>query len=124
MIGADKIEEELKNAKIREGSLLKRSKFLKEWRKRWIVLTSSYLISFTSENCKEVTDILDVRTLKSYKSYMAKAEEMIPASFKMRTGDTAFYLCAANVEEKWSWIVSLERLIDFKTCGASSYNNL
>lgn len=98
MIPQDKIAEDLKNCKIREGSLLKRSKFLKEWRKRWIVLTSNYLISFTNEKCQEVTDILDVRTLKSYKSYVSKAEEMIPASFKMRTGDTAFYLCAANVE--------------------------
>ena len=48
MIPQDKLAEELKNCKIREGSLLKRSKFLKEWRNRWIVLTNNYLISFTN----------------------------------------------------------------------------
>lgn len=49
---------------------------------------------------------------------------MIPASFKIRSGDAAFYLCAKNVEEKWSWIVSVERVLDFKENGATAYNSL
>ena len=81
-------------------------------------------MTFTNKTCQEVTDVLDLRTLKSYKSYVSKSEEMIPASFKIRSGDTQLYFCAKNTEEKWSWIVSLERLLDYKEVGANSYNNL
>lgn len=68
----DKIDQEMQNAKIREGMMLKRSRFLKEWRERWVVLTMNYLITFTNKSCKEVTDIMDIRTVKSYKSYVSK----------------------------------------------------
>ena len=49
---------------------------------------------------------------------------MIPVGFKIRTPDDMFYLCARNCAEKWSWIVTLERLMDYKYVGASSYNNV
>lgn len=88
MLSPDKIDHDVKNDFIREGPMLKRSKFLKEWRKRWVVLTSNYLISFANDKKKEVTDTMDLRTIKNCKSYMAKSEEMIPASFKISSGDT------------------------------------
>lgn len=37
-----------RNDIVKEGWLLKQSKFLKDWRRRWIVLTSQYLCSFRS----------------------------------------------------------------------------
>jgi hypothetical protein len=40
---------ELKENKIREGRLLKRSKFLREWRERWVVLTFNYIITFENK---------------------------------------------------------------------------
>ncbi len=48
---------------------------------------------------------------------------MIPAGFKIRTLEDMFYFCARNCNEKWTWIVSLERLMDFKYAGKSPYNN-
>ena len=49
---------------------------------------------------------------------------MIPVGFKLRTGENMFYFCARNCNEKWSWLVSLERLMDYKYVGASTYNNV
>ena len=34
------------------------------------------------------------------------------------------YLCAKDAEEKWSWMVVLERLLDYRVNGATNYNNL
>ena len=118
------IENDVKNYKIREGPLYKRSKFLKEWRERWIVLTSNFLYTFASRKMDEVTDVIDLKEIKSYKSYLRKDEEMIPPGFKIRSADDMFYFCAKNCNEKWSWLVSLERLMDFKYVGASNYNNI
>ena len=49
---------------------------------------------------------------------------MIPVGFKLRTGENMFYFCARNCNEKWTWLVSLERLMDYKYVGASTYNNV
>lgn len=34
---------------VKSGVLLKRSRFLKDWRKRWFVLTGTHLSSYKSE---------------------------------------------------------------------------
>lgn len=52
--------------------MYKRSKFLKEWRQRWIVLTTSFIYTFTDSNMKEVTDVVNLKEVKSYKSYLRK----------------------------------------------------
>lgn len=48
---------------------------------------------------------------------------MIPAGFKIRTLEDMVYFCARNCNEKWTWLVSLERVMDFKYAGKSPYNN-
>lgn len=118
------IETDIRNYKIRGGFLYKRSKFLKEWRMRWVVLTTNFMYTFTDEKMTEVTDVIDLKDIKSYKSYLRKDEEMIPPGFKLRSADDMLYFCAKNCHEKWSWLVSLERLMDFKYVGASNYNNI
>lgn len=67
--------------------------------------------------------MIDLKDIKSYKSYLRKDEEMIPPGFKLRTGDDMYYFCGKNCNEKWSWLVSLERLMDYKYVGTSNYNN-
>ena len=118
-----KIESDIKNYKIREGWLFKRSRFLKDWRKRWVVLTTNYIYTFTANNYDEVTDTIDLKNVSNYKSYLKTDEEMIPAGFKIRCMDDMYYFSAKDVNEKWSWLVTLERLMDYKVVGSTFYNN-
>lgn len=90
------LDSELRNHKIREGPMYKRTKFLQEWRERWMVLSMNYILIFTNRNLKELAESIDLREVKSYKSYLRKDEEMIPAGFKIRTSDDMFYFCAKN----------------------------
>lgn len=117
------VESELRSHKIREGPIYKRTKFLQEWRERWMVLTMNFVLVFTNKNQKELTEFIDLRDVKAYKSYVRKDDEMIPAGFKLNTHDDMYYFCARNSNEKWSWLVSIERLMDFKYAGKSPYNN-
>ena len=43
---ASQIEDDIKKNKIKQGWVTKQSRFLKEWKDRWIVLTRTYLYSF------------------------------------------------------------------------------
>jgi hypothetical protein len=49
---------------------------------------------------------------------------MIPAGFKIRTQEEMYYFCSRNCNEKWSWLVSFERVMDFKYAGVSAYNSI
>ena len=56
----------------------------------------NYLLTFTNKTCKELTDVIDLKSVKSYKSYVRKDEEMVPAGFKIRSDDSEVYLCGTN----------------------------
>jgi len=43
------VESELRNHLIREGVIYRRTKFLQEWRERWMVLTMNYIFVFTDK---------------------------------------------------------------------------
>lgn len=90
------VESELRTQKIRQGIIYKRTKFLQEWRERWMVLTTNYILVFTNKSCKELTEYVDLRDVKSYKSYVRKDDEMIPSGFKIRTLEDMYYFCARN----------------------------
>ena len=108
------VETELRTNKIREGPIYRRTKFLQEWRERWLVLTKNYLLIFTNRNLKEMAEFIDLREVKTYKSYLKKDEDMIPAGFKLRTQEDMFYFCARNCNEKWTWLVSIETLSEVR----------
>ena len=48
---------------------------------------------------------------------------MITASLKIRSDDNMYYLSFTSISEKWSWMVTIERLMDFKISGNSIYNS-
>ena len=61
-----------------------------------MVLTMNYILIFTNRNLKELVEFIDLREVKTYKSYLRKEEDMIPAGFKIRTLEDMLYFCARN----------------------------
>lgn len=118
------VDSEIRANKIKEGVLDKRSKFLKEWRDRWVVLTQNYLFTFKSKVYVDPTDIVDIRTIKSIKSYVKHYEDRETCAFKLSADDNSLYFRCKGAPEKWSWIVAIERLMDYRNNGRSAYNDL
>ena len=77
------VENELRQHKIKEGMVYQRTKFLQEWQERWMVITFNYIYIFANKTLKEVTDCYDLKDVTSYKSFVRKEHDMIPAGFKI-----------------------------------------
>ena len=77
------VEKELTTALIREGLLYKRSKFLKEWEGRWVILTKNYIFIYQDKSRKVLTDSIDLAEIKNYKSYVRKDDDAITSSLKI-----------------------------------------
>lgn len=94
---------------LKEGWIDKRSRFLKEWRRRWLVLTPRYLFSFKQQqgyrdNPTERIRLQDCSTVKS-----AEEETKKDFSFRIDTRDRVFYFSALDPNEKEAWIGSIGR---------------
>ena len=100
----------MRHNKVKEGYLVKRSRHLKEWKKRWMVLTKTHLYSFEHKcvykNPTEKIPLKDVSTLKSY--YKNQYEK--PQIIRIESSDTFFYLSAEDHQNKWSWMTALEKV--------------
>lgn len=63
-------EEDIRQFKIKEGMVWKKSRYLKEWRERWVVLTEHNVYSFEKKqvyrNPTEVLPVNEIETLKLY----------------------------------------------------------
>ena len=89
-----------------------------------MVLTLNYVYIFANNSLKEVTDCFDLKDVMTYKSFLRKEHDMIPAGFRLNVDGEDIYFCARNVNEKWVWLVALERTMDYKEHGNSGYNSL
>ena len=71
---------------IKEGFLEKRSRFLKGWRKRWIVVTPNYLCTFKKQgDYKSPTEQIALSEFKSI--FPADAELSKENTLKIDTND-------------------------------------
>jgi len=97
-----------RNDIVKEGSLVKQSMYMKEWRKRWFVLTPQYLCSFKEQgqfhNPTEVIRLRECATVKS-----AEDETGRENSFRVDTPGRTFYLIGDSNTEKESWIGHIGR---------------
>eukprot|EP01053_Blabericola_migrator_P010086 Blabericola_migrator_1__10085@NODE_55_length_16001_cov_154_094327_g51_i0_p13_GENE_NODE_55_length_16001_cov_154_094327_g51_i0NODE_55_length_16001_cov_154_094327_g51_i0_p13_ORF_typecomplete_len126_score27_78PH/PF00169_29/3_5e22PH_8/PF15409_6/3_1e08PH_9/PF15410_6/4_2e08PH_11/PF15413_6/5e06PH_3/PF14593_6/6_6e07PH_13/PF16652_5/1e05PH_15/PF17339_2/0_00029PH_6/PF15406_6/0_016PH_16/PF17838_1/0_089_NODE_55_length_16001_cov_154_094327_g51_i015521929 len=93
---------------IKEGWLLKQSKFLMDWRRRWIVLTKTHLLSYKQpgqyDKPTEVLPLSQCTTVKSADDDVQKANV-----FRVDTPTRVFLLVASNMSDKETWIGAIGR---------------
>ena len=95
---------------IKEGFLEKRSRFLKGWRKRWIVLTPNYMTTFKSQG--NYTDPTEQIPLADFSSIFPADEELRRANtFKMVTTEREFYFTAESQEIRDDWMSVLGQIV-------------
>mmetsp|Transcript_25119 Transcript_25119/g.58337 ORF Transcript_25119/g.58337 Transcript_25119/m.58337 type:complete len:121 (+) Transcript_25119:104-466(+) len=93
---------------IKEGWMVKQSKYMKEWRKRYFVLTSQYICSFKDQgDIRNPTEVIRLRECSTVKS--ADEDTGRDNSFRVDTPDRVFWLIADNATEKESWIGHIGR---------------
>mmetsp|Transcript_11078 Transcript_11078/g.21437 ORF Transcript_11078/g.21437 Transcript_11078/m.21437 type:complete len:120 (+) Transcript_11078:89-448(+) len=93
---------------VKEGYLVKQSKIMKEWRRRWFVLTPQYLCSFKTQgenrNPTEAIRLRECQTVKSADEDTGKEN-----SFRVDTPGRVFLLIADTTADKESWIGHIGR---------------
>merc|ERR1712146_277084 len=93
---------------IKEGYLVKQSKMLKEWRRRWVVLTPQYLCTFKQQHeLRNPTEAIRLRECSTVKS--ADEDTGKENSFRVDTPQRVFYLIAESSAEKEAWIGHIGR---------------
>merc|ERR1712137_234503 len=93
---------------VKEGWLVKQSKHMKEWRRRWCVLTPQYLCTFKQQgelrNPSEAIRLRECSTVKSAEEETGKENP-----FRVDTPGRVFHLIADTTAEKEAWIGNIGR---------------
>merc|ERR1719378_1785701 len=93
---------------IKEGWLVKQSKHLKDWRRRYVVLTPQYLCTFKNQgDYRNPTEALRLRECSTVKS--ADEDTGKENSFRVDTPGRVFYLIADTAADKETWIGHIGR---------------
>ena len=98
---------------ILSGTMQKRSRFLGQWRERWVVLTSQFILSYEYPGHERVghapTEFLVLKECVTVKS--AEEETGKPYAFRVDHPDRTFYLAVNSKEEKEAWIGAVAKAI-------------
>ena len=90
---------------VKSGYLLKQSKYLRQWKQRWIVLSNQYICSYESQGGHMGSAPTEYLLLKDCSTVRSADEETgRENSFKIESSDRTFYLVASSMEEKEAWI--------------------
>ena len=93
---------------LKQGWIEKRSRFIREWRRRWMVLTTDTLRTYKNQgdtgNPTETIPLQRCSTVKSADEDLQKA-----FSFRIESRDRTFFFCAENQAEKENWIGCIGR---------------
>jgi hypothetical protein len=92
----------------KEGYVLKESAILRQYRKRWLVLTRTHLYTFKKDSSyAEPTEVVELRACGTVKS----ADEITNKaySFTVQVPDRNFYFACANEKERNEWVAAIGR---------------
>ena len=98
---------------VMSASLLKRSKFLGQWRERWMVLTPQFLLSYEYPGHERVghapTEFLVLKECVTVRS--AEEDTGKAYAFRVDHPDRTFYLAVESKEMKEAWIGAIAKAI-------------
>jgi hypothetical protein len=88
---------------------VKQSKYLKEWRKRWFVLTPNYLATYKAQTAdyRQPTEVIKLRECSTVKS--ADDDTDRQNAFRVDSASRVFLCIAESPLEKESWIGNIGR---------------
>lgn len=92
-----------------QGWIEKRSRHLKRWRRRWMILTPKYLETYKSENGKGRTERIILQQCATIKS--VDEDLKIPLTFRLDSKTTSFYFKAEDQSSKEMWIGAIGKLM-------------
>lgn len=93
---------------IKEGWIVKQSMHLKDWRRRWLILTPQYLCTFKAEGeYRNPTEAIRLRECCSVKS--ADEDTGKENSFRVDSESRIFFLVGDSSVEKEAWIGHIGR---------------
>ena len=108
---------------VHKGWLVKRSKYLGKWRKRYATVTSTYLSTYKIDNINEQpTEMIPLK----YCSFPRSCEEKMKKfnSFYIKHKDETFYFQADTQEEKQQWVTALQNVISCRRKSANSEQSI
>ena len=94
---------------LKEGWVEKRSRFVKKWRRRWMVLTPKFVATFkTQQGYKNsATEKLSLQQCAAVKS--AEEELKINFTFRIDNSGRILYFKADDLSDKEAWIGAIGR---------------
>lgn len=110
--GADRIVGQV----VQEGWMLKRSKWLKQWRRRWVVVTPHQLATFKDRHCRRLTEVIWAGSVFSVQSVTnVDGERRVFKVFAHRRNFIPILFTAANASEKNIWMEVIYRTLATST---------
>mmetsp|Transcript_21134 Transcript_21134/g.56955 ORF Transcript_21134/g.56955 Transcript_21134/m.56955 type:complete len:182 (-) Transcript_21134:350-895(-) len=92
----------------KEGYVLKESAIIRQYRKRWLVLTRTHLYTFKKDRSyADPTEVVDLKACGTVKS----ADDITnkPYSFTVQVPDRNFYFTCVNDKERNEWVAAIGR---------------
>ena len=98
---------------ILSANLTKRSRFLGQWRQRWVVLTSQFILTYEYPGHERVghapTEFLVLKECSTVRS--AEEETGKEFAFRIDHPDRTFFLAVETKEQKEAWIGAVAKAI-------------
>jgi len=100
---------------VLEGWVWKRSRFLKKWRRRWLVLTKNGLESMKQRDAPKPTETIEAGSV--HRVYSADGEVQMARCFCVVGNKRSFFMVCDNEAQKAEWIRQVETVLGSRRSG-------